>query len=40
VTEQLVADGVKSFAQSFKDMLDAISAKQTELSDKQPVKTT
>jgi transaldolase len=27
VTEQLVADGVKSFAQSFKEMLDAISAK-------------
>ncbi len=32
VTEQLVADGVKSFAQSFKEMLDAISAKQEALA--------
>jgi transaldolase len=32
VTEQLVADGVKSFAQSFKEMLDAISAKQDALA--------
>jgi transaldolase len=32
VTEQLVADGVKSFAQSFKEMLDAIAAKQEALS--------
>src|SRR6202453_2651663 len=38
VTEQLVADGVKSFAQSFKDMLDAITGKQDELAGKQPVK--
>ena len=38
VTEQLVADGVKSFAQSFKEMLDAISGKQEELAGKQPVK--
>jgi len=37
VTEQLVADGVKSFAQSFKEMLDAITAKQDELAGK-PVK--
>ncbi|MGA2394239.1 MAG: transaldolase [Candidatus Lustribacter sp.] len=37
VTEQLVADGVKSFAQSFKDMLDAITGKQDELAGK-PVK--
>jgi len=34
VTEQLVADGVKSFAQSFKEMLDAISAKHEALSAK------
>jgi transaldolase len=31
VTEQLVADGVKSFAQSFKEMLDAIASKQEAL---------
>jgi len=38
VTEQLVADGVKSFAQSFKEMLDAISAKHQALAGKEPVK--
>lgn len=38
VTEQLVADGVKSFAQSFKEMLDAITGKQDELAAKQAVK--
>jgi transaldolase len=38
VTEQLVADGVKSFAQSFKEMLDAISGKQELLAGNQPVK--
>jgi transaldolase len=32
VTEQLVADGVKSFAQSFKEMLDAITAKHEALA--------
>jgi transaldolase len=38
VTEQLVADGVKSFAQSFKEMLDAIEAKQKALAGELPVK--
>jgi transaldolase len=38
VTEQLVADGVKSFAASFDDMLAAIKGKQEELAGKQPVK--
>jgi transaldolase len=38
VTEQLVADGVKSFAQSFKEMLDAIAAKQEALSAKVEAK--
>jgi transaldolase len=38
VTEQLVADGVKSFAQSFKEMLDAIAGKQEALSVKVEAK--
>jgi transaldolase len=38
VTEQLVADGVKSFAQSFKEMLDAISAKHEALAGKVAAK--
>ena len=38
VTEQLVADGVKSFAQSFKEMLDAISAKHELLASKVEAK--
>jgi transaldolase len=38
VTEQLVADGVKSFAQSFKEMLDAISAKHEALASKVEAK--
>jgi transaldolase len=38
VTEQLVAEGVKSFAASFDDMLGAINGKQQELAGKQPVK--
>jgi transaldolase len=38
VTEQLVADGVKSFAQSFKEMLDAIEGKQKALAGELPVK--
>jgi transaldolase len=38
VTEQLVADGVKSFAQSFKEMLDAISAKHEALAERRPAK--
>ncbi len=38
VTEQLVADGVKSFAQSFKDMLDAIQAKHEALAAKAEAK--
>lgn len=38
VTEQLVADGVKSFAQSFKEMLDAIAGKQEALSAKVEAK--
>jgi transaldolase/transaldolase/glucose-6-phosphate isomerase len=38
VTEQLVADGVKSFAASFEDMLAAIDGKRAELAGKQPVK--
>ena len=38
VTDQLVADGVKSFAQSFKEMLDAISAKHEALSAKVEAK--
>jgi transaldolase len=38
VTEQLVADGVKSFAKSFEDMLAAITGKQQELAGKQAVK--
>jgi transaldolase len=37
VTEQLVADGVKSFAKSFEEMLAAIAAKQQELAGKLPV---
>jgi transaldolase len=38
VTEQLVVDGVKAFAKSFREMLDAIAAKQALLAGKQPVK--
>jgi transaldolase len=38
VCEQLVADGVKSFAQSFKEMLDAISAKHEALAAKAEAK--
>jgi transaldolase len=38
VTEQLVADGVKSFAQSFKEMLDAIGAKHESLAAKAEAK--
>jgi len=38
VTEQLVADGVKSFAQSFKEMLDAIAGKQEALAVKVEAK--
>ena len=38
VTEQLVADGVKSFAQSFKEMLDAITAKHEALASKVEAK--
>ncbi len=38
VTEQLVVDGVKSFAQSFKDMLDAIQAKHEALAAKAEAK--
>jgi transaldolase len=38
VTEQLVADGVKSFAQSFKEMLDAIAGKQDALAVKVEAK--
>jgi transaldolase len=38
VTEALVVEGVKSFAASFTDMLDAIKGKQEELAGKQPVK--
>lgn len=34
VTEQLVADGVKSFAQSFKEMLDTIAGKHEALAEK------
>jgi transaldolase len=38
VTEQLVAEGVKSFAASFDEMLAAIDGKRAELAGKQPVK--
>jgi transaldolase/glucose-6-phosphate isomerase len=38
VCEQLVADGVKSFAQSFKEMLDAIAAKHEALAAKVAAK--
>jgi transaldolase len=38
VTEQLVAEGVKSFAASFTSMLEAIAGKQNELAAKEPVK--
>jgi transaldolase len=38
VTEQLVADGVKSFAQSFKEMLDAIQGKHEALAAKVEAK--
>jgi transaldolase len=38
VTEQLVADGVKSFAQSFKEMLDAIKGKHDALAAKVEAK--
>jgi transaldolase len=38
VTEQLVADGVKSFAKSFEDMLAAITGKSDQLAGKQPEK--
>jgi transaldolase len=38
VCDQLVADGVKSFAQSFKEMLDAIAAKHEALAAKVPAK--
>jgi transaldolase len=37
VTEQLVAEGVKSFAKSFEEMLVAIADKQKELAAKLPV---
>ena len=36
VTEQLVAEGVASFAASFNDMLAAISGKQRELAGTRP----
>jgi transaldolase len=38
VCDQLVADGVKSFAQSFKEMLDAIAAKHEALAAKVAAK--
>jgi transaldolase len=38
VTEQLVADGVKSFAKSFEDMLAAITGKSDQLAGKPPEK--
>jgi transaldolase len=38
VTEQLVADGVKSFAKSFEDMLAAITGKADQLAGKQSEK--
>jgi transaldolase len=38
VTEQLVVDGVKSFAKSFDDMLAAITGKADQLAGKQPEK--
>jgi transaldolase len=38
VTDQLVVEGVKSFAKSFEDMLAAITGKADQLAGKQPVK--
>lgn len=38
VTDQLVAEGVKSFAKSFEDMLAAITGKAAQLAGKQPVR--